>query len=613
MCGIIGYIGKDDAEGILINGLKKLEYRGYDSAGVAIISKGKLELRRCEGKIANLEVILKKESLPGTVGVGHTRWATHGRPSEENAHPHTDCSGRIVVVHNGIIENYVSLKKKLELKGHCFKSETDTEVIAHLIEKELKKLKKKSLLLAVQAVVKKLKGSFAMAVISLDDPEKIIAARRFSPLIIGLGRGEFFVASDIPAILEHTREVISLDDNEIAEIQKAGFKIYSNGRKKVVKKSSIISWDPIMAEKAGFKHFMLKEIYEQPQAIQDTFRGRLDIDKGEIYLKEANLSLAEIKKIKKIFFVACGTAYHAGLIGKFLLEDLVKIPCETDMASEFRYRSPLVDKDTLVIVITQSGETADTLAALREAKARRAKTLVICNVVGSTATREAGGVVYTHCGPEIGVASTKAFTTQLTVLYILAIHFGRIKGAIGRKEACDFMARLLHVPGLVERILKKQDIISSCAQKYFKKANFLYLGRNINYPVALEGALKLKEISYIHAEGYTAGEMKHGPIALIDEQMPVVVIATQSTVYEKILGNIEEVKARSGIVIALATYGDKKVKQKADDVFYLPKVSPILSPILNAVLLQLFAYYVAKFRGCDIDQPRNLAKSVVVE
>ena len=358
---------------------------------------------------------------------------------------------------------------------------------------------------------------------------------------------------------------------------------------------------------------MLKEIYEQPQAIQDTFRGRLDIDKGKIYLKEANLSSAEIKKIKKIFFVACGTAYHAGLVGKFLLEDLAKIPCEADLASEFRYRSPLVDKDTLVVAITQSGETADTLAALREAKARRAKTLVICNVIDSTVTREAGGVIYTHCGPEIGVASTKAFTTQLMVLYMLAIHFGRIKGTIGKKEACNFMTNLLHIPKLLKRVLKKQDIISSCAQKYFKKADFLYLGRNINYPVALEGALKLKEISYIHAEGYAAGEMKHGPIALIDEQMPVMVIATQSAVYEKILNNIEEVRARSGIVIALATSGDKRIKQKADDIFYLPKILPILSPILNTVLLQLFAYYVAKFRGCDIDQPRNLAKSVVVE
>lgn len=614
MCGIVGYTGRQDAKEILLSGLKRLEYRGYDSAGLAIISKERMHLHRCEGKIAKLESKLKNKPLHGNLGVGHTRWATHGRPTEENAHPHTDCFKRLVVVHNGIIENYIQLKRTLQREGHKFRSETDTEIIAHLIEKNLRKSKKKNLLLAVQLAIRQLKGSYAIAVISLDDPEKIVAARQFSPLIIGLSENESFVASDIPAVLEHTRKVISLDDGETAELNKGRVQVYSANRRRITKKPSIIPWDPVTAEKGGFKHFMLKEIFEQPRTVEETFRGRFSLDTGEIFLEESNLRPQEIKNIKKIYFVACGTAYHAGLVGKYFVENLAKIPCEANLASEFRYSKPLLDNETLVIIITQSGETADTLAALREAKSRGAKTLAICNVIGSSATRQADGVIYTRTGPEIGVASTKAFTAQLTLLYILAIHLGKIRRIIRKEKSIELMNELLRIPKLIERILKYSKIVESCAKKYSKKVDFLYLGRNINYPIALEGALKLKEISYIHAEGYAAGEMKHGPIALIDEQMPVMVIATESAVYEKILSNIEEVKARGGIVIALASKGDKKIlKSKADEVFYMPKTHEMLYPILNSIELQLFAYYVANFRGCDIDQPRNLAKSVVVE
>lgn len=614
MCGIVGYVGKHEAKEILINGLKRLEYRGYDSAGVAIISKGALVLRRCKGKIVRLATKLAKENIPGTLGVGHTRWATHGRPSEENAHPHTDCTRRLVVVHNGIIENYMSLKKQLQREGHRFRSETDTEIIAHIIEKYIRKTKERKLLKAVQLAVKDLNGSFAIAVVSLDDPHTLVAARQFSPLIVGKGEGSFFVASDIPAILEHTRQVIPLEDGEIAELTSSGVTIYSQNLQRIRKNVTQIPWDPVTAEKGGFKHFMLKEIFEQPRTIEETLRGRLSLDSGKIFLDESNLSKNEIPRLKKICFVACGTAYHAGMVGKYIFEDLAHITCEIDLASEFRYRKPLLDKDSLVVAITQSGETADTLAALREAKKHRAKTLAICNVIGSSITREADGVIYTRTGPEIGVASTKAFTAQLTALLILAIYFGKIKKAINSKRAAELIAELYRIPKLVERVLGQHEKIASCAKKYFKKSNFLYLGRHVNYPIALEGALKLKEISYIHAEGYAAGEMKHGPIALIDEQMPVVVLATKSSVYEKVISNIEEIKARSGIVIALATAKDKEIGKIAiNDVFYMPSTSEMLFPILNTVALQLFAYYVANLRGCDIDQPRNLAKSVVVE
>lgn len=614
MCGIVGYIGNKDVVPILIDGLKKLEYRGYDSAGIGVIENGRLELRRCVGKITNLENVLREKPTRGNIALGHTRWATHGRPSEENAHPHTDCQDRLVVVHNGIIENYLTLKKGLIKEGHKFKSETDTEVLAHLVEKYLAKSRgKKGVLLALQRTLKEVEGSYALGVISVDEPEKIVCARKESPLVIGLGRKEYFIASDVPAILGHTRKVIYLDDGDMAEVSTSGVEVYDKSGRKIKKKVFQISWDPVMAEKGGYKHFMLKEIHEQPRAIRDTFRGRMAPDKGEVYLEEVGLSKEEIRRIEKVYIVACGTSYHSALYGEFLLEELVKLPCEVDIGSEFRYRDPIINGNTLVLLISQSGETADTLAGLKEAKEKGGKTLAICNVLGSTATREADGVIYTRAGPEIGVASSKAFTAQLTALCLLAIYFGRIRGTLGKEKAKNILMHLLRIPHQVEEVLENQEEIIACAQSYFKKIDFLFLGRHINYPIALEGALKLKEISYIHAEGYPAGEMKHGPIALIDENMPVLAIATDSKVYEKVVANIEEVKARDGIVIALATKNNKEIKKKAEYVFYLSETMEILSPIVNVVSLQLLAYHIAALRGCDVDQPRNLAKSVTVE
>ena len=614
MCGIVGYIGNKDVVPILIDGLKRLEYRGYDSAGIGVIEKGRLELRRCVGKITNLENVLRDKPCKGNIALGHTRWATHGRPSEENAHPHTDCQERLVVVHNGIIENYLTLKKGVIKEGHRFRSETDTEVLAHLVEKYLAKSRgKKSILFALQRALKEVEGSYALGVISVDDPDKIVCARKESPLVIGLGRKEYFIASDVPAILGHTRKVIYLDDGETAEVSTDGVQVYEKSGKKIKKKVFQISWDPVMAEKGGYKHFMLKEIHEQPRAIQDTFRGRMAPDKGEVYLEELGLSKEEIRRIEKVYIVGCGTSYHAALYGEFLFEELVRLPCEVDIGSEFRYRNPIINGNTLVLLISQSGETADTLAGLREAKKKGGKTLAICNVLGSTATREADGVIYTRAGPEIGVASSKAFTAQLTALCLLAIYLGRVRGTLGKEEARNILMHLLHIPHQVEEVLENQEEIIACAQSYFKKIDFLFLGRHINYPIALEGALKLKEISYIHAEGYPAGEMKHGPIALIDENMPVLAIATDSRVYEKVVANIEEVRARDGIVIALATKKNKEIKKKAEYVFYLSETMEILSPIVNVVSLQLLAYHIAALRGCDVDQPRNLAKSVTVE
>ena len=614
MCGIVGYIGNKDVVPILIDGLKRLEYRGYDSAGIGVIEKGRLELRRCVGKITNLENVLKDKPCKGDIALGHTRWATHGRPSEENAHPHTDCQERLVVVHNGIIENYLTLKKGLIKEGHRFRSETDTEVLAHLVEKYLAKSKgKKKIISALQRALKEVEGSYALGVISVDDPDKIVCARKESPLVIGLGRKEYFIASDVPAILGHTRKVIYLDDGETAEVSADGVQVYEKSGKKIEKKVFQISWDPVMAEKGGYKHFMLKEIHEQPRAIQDTFRGRMSPDKGEVYLEELGLSKEEIRRIEKVYIVACGTSYHAALYGEFLFEELVKLPCEVDIGSEFRYRDPIINGNTLVLLISQSGETADTLAGLREAKKKGGKTLAICNVLGSTATREADGVIYTRAGPEIGVASSKAFTAQLTALCLLAVHFGRVRGTLKKEEARNILMHILRIPHQVEEVLENQEEIIACAQNYFKKIDFLFLGRHINYPIALEGALKLKEISYIHAEGYPAGEMKHGPIALIDENMPVLAIATDSKVYEKVVANIEEVRARDGIVIALATKKNKEIKKKADHVFYMSQTLEILSPIVNVIPLQLLAYHIAALRGCDVDQPRNLAKSVTVE
>ncbi len=614
MCGIVGYVGNKDVVPILIDGLKRLEYRGYDSAGIGVIENGRLELRRCMGKICNLENALKEKPCKGSIALGHTRWATHGRPSEENAHPHTDCQDRLVVVHNGIIENYLTLKKGLIKEGHKFKSETDTEVLAHLVEKYLAKSRgKKSILFALQRALKEVEGSYAVGVISVDDPEKIVCARKESPLVIGLGRKEYFIASDVPAILGYTRKVIYLDDGETAEVSTSGVEVYDKSGRKIKKKVFQISWDPVMAEKGGYKHFMLKEIHEQPRAIRDTFRGRMAPDKGEVYLEEIGLSKEEIRKIEKVYIVACGTSYHSALYGEFLFEELVRLPCEVDIGSEFRYRNPIINGNTLVLLISQSGETADTLAGLKEAKEKGGKTLAICNVLGSTATREADGVIYTRAGPEIGVASSKAFTAQLTALCLLAIYFGRVRGTLGKEKARNILMHLLRIPHQVEEVLENQEEIIACAQSYFKKIDFLFLGRHINYPIALEGALKLKEISYIHAEGYPAGEMKHGPIALIDKNMPVLAIATDSKVYEKVMANIEEVKARDGIVIALATKNNKEIKKKAEYVFYLSETMEILSPIVNVVSLQLLAYHIAALRGCDVDQPRNLAKSVTVE
>ncbi|MDD5491531.1 MAG: glutamine--fructose-6-phosphate transaminase (isomerizing) [bacterium] len=609
MCGIVGYIGKKDAISILIDGLKRLEYRGYDSAGVAVLQDGQIQLRRSAGKLSNLEETVIQNPLAGTVGIGHTRWATHGKPSEENAHPHTDCAGDLVVVHNGIIENYHLLKKQLIQEGHTFKSETDTEVVAHLLEKHFKG----DLHKALQETLKELVGSYALGVISKKDPHTVVAARNGSPLILGVGEDEYFIASDVPAILQRTRKIIYLDDGETARLTLDGIVIYDQAGLEVKKKVHTITWDPIMAEKAGFKHFMLKEIYEQPRVIQDTFRGRVLPDEGEVFLEEVTLDPDYVRDINKIFIVACGTSYHAGMVGKYLFEDHLRIPSEVDIASEFRYRNPIIDEKTLVIVISQSGETADTLAGLREAKAKGSKVLAVCNVVGSTITREADGTIYTHAGPEIGVASTKAFTAQLTALYIVLLYLGRRRGIMSKEETRTIIEKMMHIPAQVEKILELDQEILKISHEFFKKADFLYLGRNVNYPIALEGALKLKEISYIHAEGYPAGEMKHGPIALIDENMPVLALATKCKVYEKVLSNIEEAKARDGIVIALATEGDENIKKKANYVIYVPGTLEILSPLLNVIPLQLLAYHIAVRRGCDVDQPRNLAKSVTVE
>ena len=595
---------------VLMDGLRKLEYRGYDSAGIAVLSRNKLILHRCAGKLMNLEQKLQKFLIRGKIGLGHTRWATHGKPTRENAHPHTDCKGNFVVVHNGIIENYLTLRKKLIKEGHRFQSDTDTEVIAHLIEKYFKG----NLFKATQRALKDLKGSYALGVISTIDPGKIIAARHGSPLIVGMGEKEYFIASDVSAILAYANKVVFLEDGETAVLDFKGVKFFNSYAKEIHKSSRVIKWNAIMAEKGGYKHFMLKEICEQAEVVRDTLRGRICLEKSGVFLdEEISWDKKEIDEIGKIFIVACGTSYHSGLIGKYVLEDLVKIPCEVDLASEFRYRSPLVRKNDLVIVITQSGETADTLAALREAKKKKVKTMAICNVIDSSIARECDCVVYTRCGPEIGVASTKAFMGQLIVLYLLSLYLAKIKESFSPIKAKEIISALFDLPLKIEETIKMQDIIQDYAQRFFKKSDFLYLGRNVNYPIALEGALKLKEIAYIHAEGYAAGEMKHGPIALIDENMPVLVIANQGKVYDKILSNIKEVKARDGIVIVLASKGDSKIQKEVEDVFYLPKTLEILTPVLNVIPLQFLAYYIAVKRGCDVDQPRNLAKSVTVE
>ncbi len=609
MCGIVGYVGDKEVVPILLQGLKALEYRGYDSAGVATIHRGKIGIRRCQGKVANLEAILGMDPLEGRVGLGHTRWATHGRPSEENAHPHTDCKGELVIVHNGIIENYLPLRTKLKAEGHKFRSETDTEVLAHLIEKYLDK----DIEEAVREALKEVKGSYAIGLLSVSEPEKLLAARNGSPLILALKDNEWFIASDVPAILPHTRRVIYLEDGEMALVSKEGVEVKSLDGEKVEKRVHHIKWDQSLAEKEGYPHFMLKEIFEQPRAIEETIRGRISEDGEEVHLEELNLDEEDVRKIEKIIITGCGTSWHAGLVGEYLIEEFTRLPVEVEYAAEFRYRDPILDEQTLVIALSQSGETADTLAAVREARKRRAKAISICNVVGSSITRESDGVIYTHAGPEIGVASTKAFTTQLTVLYLLSLSFGSIRGTISKEKCREMIAELRKVYGKVHFLLERDERIKRLAQRFYKKDNFLYLGRGKGFAVALEGALKLKEVSYIHAEGYPAAEMKHGPIALIDKNMPVVVLALRGRRYEKILGNIEEIKARGGVVIVLATEGDEEIRKKADEVVYIPKTTTPLSPILAVVPLQLLAYHIAVKRGCEVDQPRHLAKSVTVE
>jgi glucosamine--fructose-6-phosphate aminotransferase (isomerizing) len=624
MCGIVGYVGKKSVVPVIIEGLRRLEYRGYDSAGIAVCGNGEgLEIRRAEGKLRNLEEAIRQKPLGGTYGIGHTRWATHGRPTEENAHPHRDCTGKIVVVHNGIVENYLSLKKKLSEEGHRFSTETDTEIIAHLIEKFSKPSgdgHRTSLEDAVRQAVKQLTGVFALAVISTDEPNKIVAARNGPPAVIGLGNNEYFVASDVPAILHHTRDIFFLADGDMAVVTPDGVQLTDFGGKPVERKVQHVTWDPILAEKGGFKHFMLKEIYEQPRAVRDTTLGRVSQDSGHIFLEQMEISEAEFRAAGKINIIACGTSWHAGQAGKFMIESLARVPVEVDYASEWRYRNPIVEQNTITLVISQSGETADTIAAQREAKAKGSKTLAICNVVGSMITREAAGTIYTHAGPEIGVASTKAFTAQLTALYIFAMYLAQVRGVMTGEAARGAMLELTKIPGKLETILTHDEACDELAKRYQKVHDFLFLGRGIHYPIALEGALKLKEISYIHAEGYPAGEMKHGPNALIDENLPVVVIATRDINdpdavlrYEKTISNLKEVKARSGVVIALATEGDEEIKESADHVLYIPPAPEELSPILEIVPLQLLAYHIAVRRGCDVDQPRNLAKSVTVE
>jgi glucosamine--fructose-6-phosphate aminotransferase (isomerizing) len=613
MCGIIGYIGSKPVVPVLLDGLRRMEYRGYDSAGVALVSPEGISLRRSAGKLSNLENAIRLQPVDGLYGVGHTRWATHGRPTEENAHPHRDCTGRIVVVHNGIIENYLELKTELQAQGHEFKTETDTEIVAHLVEREMRD---DGLENGVRRALALMRGMFALVLVSMEDPEKIVAVRNGPPIVVGLGQDEFFVASDIPAILSHTRDVVFLGDEEMAVITRSGVQFTDFHGRAVSKTTQRVLWDPIAAEKGGHKHFMLKEIYEQPAAARDTILGRVSLDRGRIFLEELNIPDEKFRTLEKITIIACGTSWHAGLVGKYLIEALAQVPVEADYGSEYRYRNPIVAGRELAIVITQSGETADTLAALREARRKGASTIAICNVVGSMATREASGTVYTHAGPEIGVASTKAFTSQLVALQLLALYLAQVRGTLAPEEIRRHIAELLQIPQLLEQALKASAPIEKMAERFYNHSDFLFLGRGINYPIALEGALKLKEISYIHAEGYPAGEMKHGPIALIDEQMPVVALAPNDHVFEKMTGNVQEAKARGGAVIAVTTEGDPRmaaVLGERDVMLPMPGTTPLLTPIVMTIPLQLLAYHIAVRRGCDVDQPRNLAKSVTVE
>ena len=611
MCGIIGYVGTRDVVPVLLGGLKKLEYRGYDSAGIAVVNDHGVEVVRAEGKLANLEAKLKNAPLSGHFGMGHTRWATHGKPNENNAHPHRDCTGKIVVIHNGIIENFLPLKQQLQAAGHVFKTETDTEVVAHLIEEKMKSGTK--FLEAAKKTLKELEGHYALVMFNGDEPGTIIAAKQGPPLVVGLGEGENLVASDVAPLLAYTRDIIYLEDGEYVIANDKEVHVFNAKDEPADRPPKRILWDAVMAEKEGYRHYMLKEIHEQPRAVRDTFTGRMFEESGEIFFNDLQFTKEEWARIRKVHIIACGTSWHSALVGKFLLEDAARIPIEVDYGSEYRYRNPIVDDTTLVIGVTQSGETADTIAGMQEAKAKGARLITICNVIAAAATRMSDGVIYTNAGPEIGVASTKAFTTQLTAFYLLALYIRQLRG-----ENPDDLRYAMHelrvIPHKIETILKTQEKhIEELAHKYSKSQDFLYLGRGVHYPIALEGALKLKEISYIHAEGYPAGEMKHGPIALIDENLPVVAVATHTPVYEKVVSNLQEVKARDGKLIVICDEHDEAMKKFADDVIEIPWTIEPLQPILSVVPMQLLAYYIALKRGCDVDQPRNLAKSVTVE
>src|SRR5215475_8995383 len=620
MCGIVGYIGPKKVVPVIIEGLRKLEYRGYDSAGIAVVNgTGEIEIRRAPGKLKNLEEALRESPIEGSYGIGHTRWATHGRPTEENAHPHRDCTGQYVVVHNGIIENYLELKERLQRAGHQFVTETDTEIVAHLVEEYAKTLPFEE---AVRRTLKDLRGIYSLVFLSAKDPMKLVATRVGPPSVIGLGDGEYFVASDIPALLEHTRKIFFLADGDVAVLSRDGVRVTDVEGNPVARLPHHVAWDPIMAEKGGYKHFMQKEIFEQPRAVRDTILGRISQDTGKVFLDQMSISEKQFREFQNVRMVACGTSWHAGLAGKFLIERLARLPVEVDYGSEFRYRDPIIDARTLTVCISQSGETADTLAAQREAKQKGSPSLAICNVKGSMITREAAGNILTHAGPEIGVASTKAFTSQLAALLLLASYLGQRREKLAPSAARDLMLEFTRIPHKMESILQAEEsgFYETLARQYFRQSNFLYLGRGIHYPIALEGALKLKEISYIHAEGYPSGEMKHGPNALIDENLPVVVLATRDesdpafmTLYEKSVSNIKEVKARDGIVISVVTTNDQLAREASDHIIELPPAPELLAPLLEIIPLQLLAYHIAVRRGCDVDQPRNLAKSVTVE
>jgi glucosamine--fructose-6-phosphate aminotransferase (isomerizing) len=613
MCGIVGYVGSREATPIILEGLKRLEYRGYDSAGIAVIQEDQIAIRRQVGKLVNLEKLLEAEPMTGQIGIGHTRWATHGRPSQANAHPHVDCTGRVVVIQNGIVENYRTLRQELKAEGHQFASETDTEVIVHLVERYL--AQGRNLETAVRLALQRLHGAHAIVVMSSLEPDKLVAVRlgNAGGVTVGVGRGEMFLASDIPAILEHTQQMIHLDNREIAVVTAGGARFLDLEGRPIAKEAYTIPWDPVSAAKGQYRHFMQKEIYEQAQALTYTIGDRVDFDRREVRLDELNLAPEQAREIEKIVIVACGTSAYAGLVGKFLIETLARIPVEVDYGSEFRYRDPLINGRTAVLAITQSGETVDTLAAMEEARAKGAWLWAIVNSIGSQAARLSDGVIYMHAGPEIGVASTKAFTTSLVDLYLLGLYLGQMRQSLSPDNMQSALDAMLALPKLAGDVLDNGHEYEELAGLFFRRHNFLYLGRGINYPIALEGALKLKEISYIHAEGYPAGEMKHGPIALIDENMPVVTIAVQDNVYEKMISQIEQVKARNGTVIAIATAGDEFIRTKADHTIYVPATSPLLTPVLTVLPLQLFAYHMALRRGADVDQPRNLAKSVTVE